>query len=1217
MDRPLQRFVILSVNSFRIRAQSVFWLNGRGRPVCPRLLCVVLLLLSAAAPSRSDESATKKDAANAEAMEFVRTRVQPLLQSRCGECHGGEEVKGGLRLSNLHDILRGGDSGPAVEPGKPDESLLISAVRYESFEMPPRTRMPDAEIELLENWISMGAPWPDSGDDPPHKVAEGERAGFPMQERIESHWVWQPIGDPEIPSLEAFDASLNASEWVRTDIDRFILQALQGRKLKPAGDADRRAILRRLYFDLVGLPPTIDQQQRFYNDPDSDDDAIARVVDELLLSPHFGERWGRHWLDLVRYAETLGHEFDFPLPYAWKYRDYVIRAINADVPFDQFAREHIAGDLLPNPRFNSEHAFNESIIATGFWYLGEDKHAPVDVKGEEAARVDNQLDVFSKAFLGMTVSCARCHDHKFDAITTRDYYALSGFLQSSRRRIEWLDSDGKMHEATDQIATLKRDVHDALAARLKDVTEEQSLQRLAAVLRDAAVSESESPAIKQLLQEAMTATDKRPTDSGADDLDFLYAAIADLQVVKPDSDTPQIQIDRSILATTKSWSRRIAEESARVLNPSGTADAAPDKKESSPVVFADLRNGLPEGWFAYGQAFRSLALSEFRAAHDADLLRVGNSLSPIPSADAIGHGNVATGLQKDDMQPKLSRCQDVTSAATSLNLRGTLQSPTFRLQHPEIQVLVAGRGSRIRLVIDGYVMNEFSELLFRGARQNIETEGELRWIRLNGDVKRYLGHQCHLEFLDESDGWFSVREVRFSERENAPILPVASTNNRSLAAKLAATFESVEVASPDVTKQILGAYTDELRRRSTWPSTALRLGLLHTADQDDLLAKSDAVEQWRSAAASIPAGDPVLVMCEGTGEDEHLFIRGSHKNMGPPVPRHFLTALSTMSETPNHQTPYAESGSGRLRLAEDVLSEDNPLTARVAVNRIWLHLFGRGLVPSADNFGVLGEVPSHPELLDHLATRFRRDGWSMKSLIRYIVTSRVYRQSIQSTEEGRVVDPTNALLHHAHVRRLEAEVIRDAILTVSGRLDPTSYGPPVPVYLTEFMQGRGRPGQSGPLDGNGRRSIYQSVNRNFLSPFLLVFDTPAPATSVGRRGTSNVPAQALIMMNSEFVTEQARVWSARLIQECGVEQALDDPGNKVVPDRSARLLLDRAFRQALARSPEENEVELLVSFANELAPTYNLNPSEVWFHQNALADVCHIILNQKEFLFLD
>ena len=300
--------------------------------------------LSADEPARSEPTP--------EHLQFVREKVQPLLQARCAECHGRvSEARGGLRLTSRTAMLQGGDSGAVIVPFKPEDSLLISAVRYESFEMPPRSRMPEQEVHILEKWIEMGAPWPAENETADADRMLEQQHEFPLEERLKSHWAWHPIQSPAVPEI---DDPL----WAKNEIDHFIGHKLQLAGLRPSPDADRRVIMRRLYFDLIGLPPTLAEQDQFLNSSKDDDTAIAELVDQLLASEHFGERWGRHWLDLVRYAETLGHEFDYPLPYAWKYRDYVIRALNQDVPYDQFVKEHIAGDLLPVPRKNTRHGFN-------------------------------------------------------------------------------------------------------------------------------------------------------------------------------------------------------------------------------------------------------------------------------------------------------------------------------------------------------------------------------------------------------------------------------------------------------------------------------------------------------------------------------------------------------------------------------------------------------------------------------------------------------------------------------------------------------------------------------------------------------------------------------------------------------------------------------------------------------------------------------------------
>lgn len=1086
-------------------------------PRCFSLSAVLAVLFAATAATAApqDESAEKA--------RFFHEKIAPLLESRCFECHGAGDVEGGLRATSRAALLQGGETGPAIVPGDPDRSLMIQAVRYETLQMPPRDKLPDEEVALLVQWVADGAVWPDGEAPDPATMA---KAQFPLQERIQAHWSWKPIQRPAIPAVSLAD-------WPRSDTDRLILAQLEAAGLQPAPDADRRVLLRRLCFDLTGLPPTPEMLAQVMADPAETAVVLEKVTDQLLSTAQFGERWARHWLDLVRYAETLGHEFDFPLPYAWRYRDYVIRAMNADVPWDQFIREHLAGDLLPNPRRHPQQGFNESIIGTGFWYLCEDKHAPVDVKLEEALRIDNQIDVFGKAFLGLTIACARCHDHKFDAITTEDYYALSGFLQSSRRRVEWLDSGDRIRNLTHELQQQRQQANQLTAAALQPWTAD-SLQQLVTAALD-----PQAPVSAPLTAELVQKLRQQLSDPALPGSGSLLALPAALQQKAQNSTDTQ---------AATSWQAVVQQVRQQQQVP---APQAPQDVQ----VFADLRQGLPAGWFAWGDAF------------------AGGQTDP---RAAVGTG----GWQWQPGGLQAVAGQDISSAAVSPRLRGSLHSPEWQLQHSEILVLAAGQNARLRLVVDGYVMNEFTELLFGGLRQSINTEGRFQWIRIAGDLGRYLGHRCHLEFLDEGDGWFAVREVRLVAPGVNPAVPLELSE-----AGLQA------VATGGDRAQMLRKWSELAVQDVAWPQLAVSLGLVSEAGSGEL---ATLMNRWRELSGVDPGGDPVLVMCDGTGEDEHVFVRGNHRSLGKLASRRLLTALD--AGTPLSQP----ANSGRLELTDRLLSDSNPYPARVVVNRVWQHLFGRGLVASSENFGVLGEKPSHPELLDLLAEDFRRDGWSLKRLIRRLVLTRTYAQSSLRNASAEERDPGNKLWHRAEVRRLESETIRDAMLAVSGRLDLTTMGPPVPVFLTPFMQGRGRPGQSGPVDGAGRRSIYQAVNRNFLNPFMITFDTPQPASAVSRRSLSNVPAQALILLNNEFVHQQAKVWAQRL-------KSQQPPERRV----------EQAWLLAFARPPLPAESAAADEFLKATAAEFGVPSESAVDNEAVLAELCHALLNKKELIYLE
>ncbi len=1108
-------------------------------------------ILTAAQDDNAQASTAKDEVVSAEQAEFVRSKVVPILESRCYECHGDQEaIEGDLRVTSLESLLTGGESGPAIVPGDPDRSFLIQAIRYENFQMPPRNKIPDEEIEVLVQWVRDGAPWP-KGDAP--SVTPMKKAEFPLQERIAAHWAWKKIERPVVPSPAN-------QAWATSDTDRLLIARLEAAGLSPAPDADRRVLLRRICFDLTGLPPSIELQTQFFNDPAPTSEAAAKLIDQLLSTPQFGERWGRHWLDLVRYAETLGHEFDFPLPHAWRYRDYVIRALNADVPYNQFVREHLAGDLLENPRLHPETGTNESIVATGFWYLCEDKHAPVDVRLEEAMRIDNQIDVFGKTFLGLTISCARCHDHKFDAITTEDYYALSGFLQSSRRRVEWLDSGNQQKTLIHEIREQRSAADAALVDGLKPWNADALRTLVYAAFDDAAPVQA--PVTPELRDKLRSVLKDASSQAPADALSLLA------RMMQKPSDAS----DRNVAAA---WMAETRAEADRQVPPAG--DSVPKWER-----FADLRNGVPSDWFAWGQAFEDFA-GATRAPGPVAVRPALTETIPVALSTGTGFNQTlpASGYswtwQQDSCVPSTGRA--VSSASIAPVLRGSLHSPEWELRSPEVLILAAGRNSRVRLVIDGYVMYEFSDLLFSGIRQPIETDGQFRWIRLAGDLHRYIGHRCHLEFLDEGDGWFAVKEVRFVQPGQSFDVPVESVNSALI------------IAETTDRNALIDQWVTTIQNDRAWPQLALSLGLVSADAQTQI---QTAVNRWKELATRPVGGDPVLVMCDGSGEEEHVFVRGNHRNPGQEARRRLMTALDKGAPLSQPER------SGRLELADRVLAADNPFPARVAVNRVWQQLFGRGIVASSDNFGVLGEQPSHPELLDYLADEFRRDGWSLKRLIRRLMLTRAYAMSSHRTTASDEKDPQNLLLHRANVRRLESETIRDSMLAISGRLDLTQFGPPVPVFLTEFMQGRGRPGQSGPVDGAGRRSIYQAVNRNFLSPFMVTFDTPQPATAVARRSRSNVPAQALILLNNEFVHDQSAVWARRLI-------AAIPPGE----------IIETAWRQAFARKPDASEVQSLDAWLTAVAAEQNLSRDEALKNEAVVQDLCHTLLNKKELIFLE
>ena len=1075
-------------------------------------------------------------------LEFFEKEVRPLLVERCYECHSAKakELKGGLRVDSRKLLLRGGDTGPAIVPGNTADSLLVDAINYgELYEMPPKSKMAAAEIATLTKWVAMGSPWPPEQADEVGHVDEFDLAG-----RKAAHWCWQPVSDPPLPPVQS-------QGWPTQALDHFILAKLEDAGLSPALPADKRTLIRRAYFDLIGLPPSIDEVNAFI--ADESPQAFEKVVDHLLESPHFGERWARHWMDLARYAETYGHEFDYPLPHAFKYRDYLIRAFNADVPYDQFVIEHVAGDLLDAPRVHPQEGYNESQIATGFWWLGEATHSPVDVRDNEAGRIDNQLDVFGKTFLGLTIGCARCHDHKFDAISTKDYYALAGFMQSSRRA-ELINRHGEIGEASVRLRYGKIDGSKAFVEGLLEssLTGEEFTSYLLAA-RAAMFGDSKG--------------DVAAAAAAANlDASRLTAWVNALQAEDVKQRAHPLHVWHLLAESPTA-------EKINAVRSQVVADAERHKKldETHPLLsdFSDVTE-----WITAGDAFPTYRLP-------------------------VGEWDPYRGASR------WASCGTADSSRLGLKFQGSTRSPTFVLNHRNIYYRAKGKGVKIRLVLDGYFMDVYNALLFRGFSFDLKEDGKFAWHHQGGDIGRYLGHRAYIEVLDHGDGYAAIDEIRFSN-EGAPpelfnslagrVLTADTNSLEGLAGHFGEVWEATRQELADFLRQ---GWNSQSKLSAAW--TNEQTELLDWCGQSGLIPFSKKTskhlnayyETWQEEIAHAPDTERVLGLTDGTGENEHVFVRGNHKTLGPEAPRQLLEALDgkPLSDT---------AGSGRLQLARELVEPANPLVSRVMVNRLWHHLFGRGIVASTDNFGVLGQAPSHPQLLDHLATRFVAEGWSVKKLLKTVMLSSTYQMASTPNAQASAVDPTNVLLHRARIRRLQGEAIRDAMLTISGRLDRTLYGGSVPIYITPFMQGRGRPQGNGPLDGNGRRSIYIAVRRNFLSPMMMAFDTPIPFNSVGRRNVSNVPAQALTVMNDPFVVEQASLWAKQTI--------------KAEPDPHQRI--KQMYQAAFARLPTDSELADATAFLNQQAAELGINSERHSTDERLWTDLCHVLMNVKEFVFI-
>jgi hypothetical protein len=920
-------------------------------------------------------------------VEFFERKIRPVLVEHCYSCHSNnaETIQGGLKLDTRANLRQGGDSGAAVVPGSPEESLLLSALRYESLEMPPKGKLPESVAADFAMWIAQGAP--DPRDNEPQPGAPKPTSG--VAGGASASWAFQPLRRPALPVVKDH-------QWPTSPVDYFLLAQLEAVGLSPAPEADRRTLLRRVYYDLIGLPPTWEEVQAFEHDLAPD--AFERVVDQLLASPQYGERWGRHWLDVARYADTkdlvLVYGQDAIRPYAYTYRDYVIRAWNEDTPYDRFIHEQLAAEQMDPP------VEPWRLGAMGFLTLGRlfDNNPP-DI-------YDDQIDTVTRGFLGLTVACARCHDHKYDPVPTDDYYSLYGVFANSQRPVEAPRIDETLSVAASEFeakAAPKRAV-------VRQIVNEQ-YQQITATARQRTAD--------YLLKMAT----QRP--------DPLENAVFFLSL-SPEDLKPQF---------LASWRRYLSRRAT----------------DDDPVF------GL---WRAL------LALPEDRFRDEAPQV-VEHWLKKVPG---IAPGQCNPRLRQALLHAKLTTRADVAA-------------------------------------FYGQVLT-----------QALETSSEDAPNAANDTARAQLA-----DVLTDPDG---------------------------------------PLAFPKSHTYLYMARVD----RSNYESQLQEL---------DKLAVQDAKAPPR--AMTLEDSEQI--------REPHVFVRGNPRQLGAPVPRRFLQVLSS-----GERKPFTH-GSGRLELAQAITSPNNPLTARVMVNRVWMHHFGEPLVATPSDFGARSDPPTHPELLDYLAWTFQYEGWSLKKLHRLMVLSRAFRQTSRSEPstdlpDAAVIskdgsspaappDPQNRLLSRFPRRRLEFEAMRDTFLFLSGRLDLTLYGRPVDVAGDAHKR---------------RRTIYGLVDRQNLPGLYRAFDFASPDQSADRRPNTTTPQQALFGMNSLFLIEQAKALASR-------------PETYVAPNDAGRVC--GLYRLVLAREPSETEISAGLRFiqaAEDDATNSLLTPWEQY---------AQVLLLTNEVIFVD
>lgn len=1115
---------------------------------------------------------TVESTALGDEFEFFESKIRPALHTHCLECHHQGKKGGGLALDSREGWQLGGDSGPSVDLKAPQNSLLLRVLKHlePGLEMPSKApKLTQETIDLFEHWIATGAA--DPRNEPEALETLRARTWEDLYNERSKWWAFEPIRSPENRTAPNDASSLSTSEA----IDHWIDQGLAKADIVPSEPADAHTLLRRLSYQLRGLPPSVEEIDRFVPkllDPSTHDEAWQAALDAMLDTTEYAEHWARHWMDTVRYAETHGSEDDAYLPFAYRYRDYLIRSFASDLSIQRLIQEHLAGDLI-EPRWNDALDCNESLIGLCFYRLVEFNQTPLDVKREEIAVIDNQIDTIGKAFQGLTISCARCHDHKFDPISDEDFYSLYGILRSTRSAMVPIDRLENFVSKDSELKNLQKLMTGKLLESWLITNSSWDLEILEALrwvesriepgqkwdqIQDAVGNDHP-------WRRAIARWKSNPKDS----------ALADwIEVLAAD---PKSQTELK---------KRLTDKLAR---PSWNGSQLPP---NSKILFdlthlTHLTDGRIEPWKAYGAGL---------AQHAVGLPSPSNP-NPDLAWSVLGKADLPlTRLQEPGYHSNL-----LTDRAS-----GSLRSPDFQIDSDSISLWCHGTdNARARLVIENF---QGDSLLFDTLNPSLKSNG-YQWVTmrirpqwkglrahielLTRDAKPYLGVTKDPSVLERSDGRSSfglgmVLAHGANEKPSAPSpIPVSLLDAFLTDGSLLETWirSTASVTRATLERLSSGTYTTEDLR---WINALLDENLLRL--EPAIAAEISALsQQYRNSESSIPA----LRWVPGVVEDrmpidQEWLPRGDHKSPGQPTARRYLQVLGSDPKA------YKDSESGRLTLAMEIASPKNPLTARVYVNRVWSWLFGEGLVRTVDNFGRMGQEPSHPELLDRLASDFLREGWSTKRLIRAIVTTQAWRRSSIPTASASQNDPANRLVSHSHLRRLEAESIRDTLLSVAGNLRRPDQGLGTRNYYKSVLEPN-KQSPPGPIDGDSRRSIYLEVRRNFPDEFLAAFDFPKPTSTVGKRYTTHGPLQSLMLLNDPFVLQQARLWSQ------GTEEL--DPSERI------RAM----YMRLLSRPPSDTEVDsamALIQDVQQAADGKAADGKEAW------SILAHAMFNFKEAWFV-
>jgi hypothetical protein len=1143
--------------------------------------------------------------ADDEKLKFFETRIRPVLVQHCFPCHSQQAstLQGSLWVDSLEGLLTGGDSGSALDLKNSSESILLSALRHQDFKMPPKGKLSDSIIRDFEIWLESGAFSPDS-----FKTASGPQPREIDWDSAWSHWAFKPLDDRPLPVVK------NKS-WIINPIDRYVLHGIESQQLSIPEPADRATIIRRVFFDLTGLPPTPAEQTKYYrvlNDPQG----FGNLVNDLLASPQYGERWGRHWLDVARYSDSNGADENKPYPLAWRYRNYVIEQFNRNLPYDQFIHQQIAGDLLEHDGVDQ---FNDHINATTFLALGVKIDAEQDLEKKRSDIIDEQIDTIGRAFLGLTIGCARCHDHKFDPFTSEDYYALAGVLGSTELQDRSLKSAQTpiLEAQLDQLTAEQIELRKSAGLRMGEEAIEQALQYLAEVPEVIGWQKAELGAqVRLLLSESanqpLLPVGGMVNSNGLPDVLKIQAeefSRGNFGVVN-DGYGAGIGI-----ISDRSGSGLATFEHDLEINEAGVYQldiryAALDARPGQLFLNGELVNSsavgaTTGGWNPEDQRWHVAGRFQFIQGKNVLRFEVQNVMSHIDQIavskvieDSFWEVEAEDFTEGDFERLDAGYGAGVGIAATSRQggpsfVEYLLDSPAPLPGRYLLQLRYAANEQRpMVLKLDEAILNNEACSELTGGwmpehqkwftQASVNLTGNRHRVRL--EINNVSVHLDKLRLVRvEEEGKFRSPEKIASERE---LNPVVLRRWAKLIRRRKLTDAAVVGSLSDqalTSKKLLDFAGKEDFKRLSEPAAAEELhGQL--AERDGFF--TERMLQIRQELMKLKKS-VAMAVADGPVGDTHVFIRGNHLQKGALVNRRAPRIVA-----PKLEDFGAGTVSGRLQLARAITDSEVPLAARVMVNRVWRWHFGKAIVESTENFGSSGAQPTHPGLLDYLSRYFVQNDWNIKKLHRHIMESSTYRMGFRFDQDSSSRDRENRWYWRSAPRRLEAEAIRDSLLMMSGELDLEIERGVLEGITTLSPSPEALKRNREIYEASTRRSVYLPIVRTNVYQMFSLFDFPNPAFPTGNRNATTVPTQSLLMMNHEWVAEIARKMAARLF-----EQSSDDC------DR-----VKYAYRLAFARKATAQEVDSALDFISEFCQSEEASLEDAWIA------FCHLVLLSNEMI---